>query len=359
MVSTLRPDYPLNSATLSTVFGDREIYDGGHDGYRMDFGLWLDGCHRWGLEADYFDLSGQPDSYDSGLSNGFNNGTPFPIVRGLYDPRNGLVLDGIALGASPGGSPLYVGRATVNTNDYFQSAGLWLRCQLLATEWSTCCDEVCWTAPSARTFRLDGIGGYRFARLMDTVDAEHDEVNVRTTDSNFMTQYHTANDYRTVNNFNGGELGLNAVGTFGRWSLDAVAKAALGLNNEFVSLTNLIVIDRTNQGGGIYSNAPLAVQEYSRDRFSFLPEFTLTGGYQVTDHLKVTAGYDLLYWTAVARAADQIPVERKSGYPYGSVAASQPRCPPLRGTSRTSWPRVCTWAPNCGSRERRVIPGGA
>ena len=50
----------------------------------------------------------------------------------------------------------------------------------------------------------------------------------------------------------------------------------------------------------------------------------MTGGYQVTDHLKVTVGYDLLYWSAVVRAADQIAVEPTTGYPYGTVRRQLP-----------------------------------
>ena len=47
----------------------------------MDFGMWLDCGHCWGLEADYFDITGKPDNYDSGLTDGFANGVAFPIVR--------------------------------------------------------------------------------------------------------------------------------------------------------------------------------------------------------------------------------------------------------------------------------------
>ena len=53
----------------------------------------------------------------------------------------------------------------------------------------------------------------------------------------------------------------------------------------------------------------------------------VTAGYQVTDHFKVTVGYDLLYWTAVVRAADQIAVEPTTGYPYGTVVGNYATLP--------------------------------
>ena len=89
MVSTVTnlADYLAGAPpAISTVFGDRTVGDGNHDGYRMDFGMWLDCHHCWGLEADYFDVSGRPDNYDSGLSNGYLNGNLFPLVRAYYDP---------------------------------------------------------------------------------------------------------------------------------------------------------------------------------------------------------------------------------------------------------------------------------
>ena len=75
----------------------------------------------------------------------------------------------------------------------------------------------------------------------------------------------------------------------------------------------------------------------------------MTAGYQVTDHLKVTAGYDLLYWSAVVRAADQIAVGPDDGLSSGVVDAGNAPAGVYLVTSRTSWPRACTWAPSCGS----------
>ena len=319
MVSTVTNlDNP--SGSLQTVFGDREVRDGTHEGYRIDLGMWLDCCHNWGLEADYFDVTGQPDNYDSGLSNGFNNGNPFPIVRAFYDP--GLV-NGVPLGIQLSGVAYpnqYVGRITVDTDDYFQSAGVWLRRNLRASEWSTNNQEVNWTNSCARTFRLDAIAGYRFARLIDSVDERDDEMSINRASADYLTEYTYIDSYHAVNTFNGADLGLNAVCTFGRWSVDVVTKAAIGFNNQYVRLYGLEQVDASNTGGGIQASS--GTQEYSRDRFSAIPELTVTGGYQVTDHVKITVGYDLLYWSAVVRAADQIAVEPTTGYPYGTLVNS-------------------------------------
>ncbi|MGO9109593.1 MAG: BBP7 family outer membrane beta-barrel protein, partial [Thermoguttaceae bacterium] len=302
-----------------TLFGGGDIGKGNHDGYRIDFGLWLDHAHCWGMEADYFDVSGKPNNYDTGVTQGNANGVAYPIVRFVSDPGNPGFLTPDYVGVVSPTNP-FIGRETVCTNDYFQSAGMWLRRQLLAREYSTSDGDVNWTDPSARTFRLDAIGGYRFARLIDTVNEQDDDYNI----SN-LNEYSFVNDYRAVNNFSGAELGLNAVYTRGRWSLDVVCKAAIGVNNQYVRLYNQQTVDESNSLGvptALILNNPAPLQEFSRNRFSAIPELMVTAGYQLTDHLKFTVGYDLLYWSAIVRAADQIAVDPTNGYPYGNVVST-------------------------------------
>ena len=323
MVSTLTG--PQETVPV-TLFGGDEIRNGDHDGYRMDFGMWLDCCHCWGIEADYFDVTGRPDGFDSGFSNGYNaDGTEHSFARIVFDPAAtpNLQVNSVAeVGFT-------VGRITVQTSDYFQSAGIWLRRQLRASEWSTSNCDVNWTDSCARTFRLDAIGGYRFARLIDSVDEQDDSFVFNQNQPNALYQYTYLNSYKTVNNFNGTELGLDGVYTMGRWSLDVVGKVALGFNNEYVRLYNqeFININDVVPGTPAAPQNANPTQEFSRNRFAAIPELTVTAGYQVTDHLKFTVGYDLLYWTAVVRAADQIAVEPTTGYPYGTLVGNYSTLP--------------------------------
>ena len=72
------------------------------------------------------------------------NGSAFPIVRMVFDPAVGRNLQPDYVGYPD----YYVGRITVQTSDYFQSAGIWLRRQLRASEWSTNNGDVNWTDPA-------------------------------------------------------------------------------------------------------------------------------------------------------------------------------------------------------------------
>ena len=47
----------------------------------------------------------------------------------------------------------------------------------------------------------------------------------------------------------------------------------------------------------------------ARDVFSVLPQLGVTGGYMLTDRLKMTLGYTFMYWSRVVRPGDQIDLE--------------------------------------------------
>jgi hypothetical protein len=312
LVSTVT-DVMNPTGSLATVFGDRVIRDGQHDGYRINFGMWLDKCHCNGLEADYFDLQGREDNYDSGLTGGYTNGTLFPIVRAFIDPNQRTI------SVNAVGYPSqFFGRATVDTNDFFQSAGIWLRHNLRSGDWSTNgCDSCC------RTFRVDAIAGYRFSRLIDYVNVADREIDINPVDAtNFQTVFTNIDQFHAANTFNGTEIGLDTEICRGRWSLDLLGKVALGLNTQDIRLFGLVASDASETGGGI--NVAAATEELSINRFSWMPEFVATAGFQLNDHVKLTAAYDIIYWSQVARAGNQIAFDTRTGLPFGPQPALTP-----------------------------------
>jgi hypothetical protein len=48
------------------------------------------------------------------------------------------------------------------------------------------------------------------------------------------------------------------------------------------------------------------IGRFSKDRAEVIPEFGGRVGYQVTPHLRVFAGYSLLYWGEVVRAGNEV-----------------------------------------------------
>ena len=89
-----------------------------------------------------------------------------------------------------------------------------------------------------------------------------------------------------------------------------LGKVALGATHQEVRISG--TTDFTDPGvapvrqqGGLLA-LPTNIGSYSRDQFSVVPEIGINVGRQVTDHLRLFAGYTLLYWSGVVRPGDQI-----------------------------------------------------
>ncbi|MET0723229.1 MAG: BBP7 family outer membrane beta-barrel protein [Tardiphaga sp.] len=48
------------------------------------------------------------------------------------------------------------------------------------------------------------------------------------------------------------------------------------------------------------------IGNFSRDRFSAVPEVSAKLGYQVTPNIRAFVGYDFMYWTVIIRPGDAI-----------------------------------------------------
>jgi hypothetical protein len=51
------------------------------------------------------------------------------------------------------------------------------------------------------------------------------------------------------------------------------------------------------------------IGDYQRDQFTMIPEIGLTLGVRVTDRLRATFGYTVLYFPSVVRPGDQIDTD--------------------------------------------------
>jgi hypothetical protein len=113
--------------------------------------------------------------------------------------------------------------------------------------------------------------------------------------------------FDTNNRFIGGEIGFLVDWQRRRWSVELLSKLAIGSTRQRVNIFGQTLRD----GDQLFPDHGLLAQPsnvgtYERDEFSVIPELGLTGGYQLTERLRVTLGYTLLYWSRVARPGDQI-----------------------------------------------------
>ncbi|NQU24881.1 MAG: BBP7 family outer membrane beta-barrel protein [Candidatus Nealsonbacteria bacterium] len=314
---------PLPSTVL---FGDRKINQSGRSSFRATIGWWIDSCHDIAMEGDYLDSSRKLTSYKS-----ISAGDPV-LARPYYDTFNDL--QGAQAIAVPG---LAVGCVDIRASDFYESAGARMRYNLA---WLEACGEVACGGMGCgemgcgemgcgemgcgetvrgfggfdkRTFRLDFIAGYRYHRLNDNVSIREDIVSTGVGGPVIPgTMFNVRDTFRAGNEFNGGEIGLITEYTRGRWSIELLAKMALGVNHQYVRIDGNTTITTptdplvtaTHQGG-LYA-LRTNMGWHSKNEFTVIPQLGAELGYQVTGGLRLYAGYHILYWADVLRSADQI-----------------------------------------------------
>lgn len=150
--------------------------------------------------------------------------------------------------------------------------------------------------------------------------------------------------FDTENDFHGGEFGMVYETQYNRWSLEMLAKVALGNSHQVVSIDGSTEIDYQDFDFTESFNSGILTQRtnigtYSRDRFAVVPEVGATLGYQLTRRLRFTFGYSFIYWSRVARPGDQIDLVLN---PNLFPREEEPFSGPLR--PRFAWQDTGFWA---------------
>lgn len=155
-------------------------------------------------------------------------------------------------------------------------------------------------------YRLDFIYGYRYLGHDETLRINNQLTFIDPAANTVGTEISQRDLFGIENVFHGGELGIMGHSVDGCWSLDFVAKIALGNMNRMVNIDGSTT---TTSGSGLAStvNGGLLTQnsnmgKFETDEFTVVPEFTLTLGYALNHCLDFTVGYTLLYVDNVIRA---------------------------------------------------------
>jgi len=270
----------LPNATV--LFGNERINGQGRSGGRFTLGYWLGGCDTMGLENTFFFLGNVGDSYTQSSS-----GSPI-LARPFQNSLTGLQ-DAILI-AYPN---TVVGTVNVTSNSQVLGNELNLRRALYIDECR----------------RYDMLVGYRYFHLNEDLD-----INTRSTAVGTAaptgTSFSVLDSFMTRNNYNGGQLGLNAQYSRGRWTVDLLAKVALGSVSQTVTINGTTTATPpggtavTNRGGILALNSNIG--QYTRNQFGVLPEFGVNLRYQISPLWRFNVGYTIMVLTNVVRPGDQI-----------------------------------------------------
>jgi hypothetical protein len=314
---------PLSRGHLSegatSLFGgsiNEDVLSGG----RFTAGVWLDSDQCWGLEGSFFFLGENSVNFRAS-----SQGIPL-LARPFFDTDVGAEMAELVAGTVP---PLPPGGPLTGSVAVHLSSELWgAEANGLRNLWCDCMSGPDWLGDMQ--CRLDLIGGFRFLHLNERLDITEDLLTPVT--SPFPgTSILVGDHFITHNDFYGGQLGLRGELHRGPWQLDMTAKVALGDTHQSLDINGTTVIafpgqPPTSRPGGLLA-LPYNSGSFTRDRLSVVPEANVNLGYWVTEHWRVFAGFDFLYWNNVARPGEQIATG-----PGGLAAVSASQVPSLGGS---------------------------
>ena len=335
LVTTGSPTDPvpgaLDQPNTQILFGDRAFNGGARSGYRIQLGSWLGDCRRWAVQGDWFDLGQRTARFSEASA-----GAPL-LARPFFDVLRQL--EAVHMIAFP---EFAEGDIDARVSTGFHSAGANLRRNLYchfsdlgATEGG----QVTLGAGNPPCRRLDLFAGYRHYAL-------NDRVTVRTHSTVDDTQFDIRDSFRSRNEFHGGEIGLIAERFHGRWSLELLAKLAMGNNRQTVTIDGETAIRVPGQDGvfhfashpgGLLALPNTNMGTHERDRFALIPQFGFELGYQLTHRSRVYMGYDVVLWWHVARAGDHIDTRVNTAFIPPPEPTQAPALPEFAWDNTTFW----------------------
>jgi len=167
--------------------------------------------------------------------------------------------------------------------------------------------------------RLDALVGVRYLNLQEQLQIREASTDLAGI-GNFGgpstapgDHFYIVDSFRTLNQFYGGQLGLRGQTQLGALVLSANARVSLGDTQQIITTTgNSTLVPGT---GGIGTTLPggiLALPSnsgtFTHNRFTVVPEVGVQLGYSLTSRVRLSVGYDFLYWSSVVRPGNQIPL---------------------------------------------------
>jgi hypothetical protein len=320
----------LGRSDTQVLFGGNSLGTGPNSGGRFNFGYWFFDDHALGVEVGGFFL-GPNRTHFSASSNGSTElAIPFfdvnpnsafqgESIQGVAGTR--FIVPANSVTPVPGG--VLAGNLDIVHQTSFWGAEVNVRTN-------------CLCGPNGF---LDFILGYREVGLDESLTL-HESLNVVSSRIDPQTglvavpagtTYEGVDKFSTSNRFYGVQIGLIGEKQWGPWSLGFTGKLGIGPTQELVDISGGHALQPPGVApvgvtpGNLFTQ-PTNIGRYSRDVFSVLPEGSLTLGYQVTEHIRLTAGYNALYWSNVVRADQQIDRTVNSAQVNGQygVGAARP-----------------------------------
>jgi hypothetical protein len=274
---------PISGGPPTVLFPDGGLNGDGRSGFQLRGGLWLDACATCGIEVGTLYLCSSEDRARVGDTSGTIIGRPFfNALLGAPD---------VELVSVPGALS---GRAAIDAEaSHFCGADV-------AFHNAICCD--C-------RGRLDWLIGYRFLSFDDSVRVFED---LHPTAAPFPpgSQIGVADGFTATNRFHGLLVGLAGEYRLDGWFVEGRLAASVGRTFRTATVAGQTSFNIPPEAPVVLPGGVLALStntgSLSTSDWTVVPEAAVRIGYRVNDCLRVYAGYSVLYWPGVYRAANQI-----------------------------------------------------
>ena len=253
-------DVPVPPPGTTVLYGGQTESSNTRIGARIDFGTWLSCEECVGIGGRFWGLANDDSTFALSSTDVPGQTIERPFVQSPNTP-NSLVV------ANPFAG--FDGNISVSTHSEVFGADAYARIR-------------CYQSCNSRT---DFVTGYQFTRLNESI-LIHSETQNRNL---VVTDY-----YNTYNEFHGGILGVLHDYNYGCVNLMLLARVSLGNMHQTANALG----DTNGRQGGLYVERNTTVV---RDTFCSVPELGATLGYQFSPCMQIHAGYNILYWSNVAR----------------------------------------------------------
>ncbi len=289
----------INSPGVAVLYGgplSNESLMGG----KATIGVWFNRCQTWGMFGSYFTTATHQESFLASSPDGstflarpFFNNSPVNFDGSPHTPGEDIErVSQTGLGGS------------VDVNRSLVLRGADLNFRFNWCNYTSCSGKFAWN--------IDSYFGVKYLGLDESLSVT-ENLTVLTTVPGQVTagdKFFVRDSFMTRNNFVGGNIGLMSEMRLGRFFFDTHGGIGIGANSQEVTIAGNTQITQGGVASPLLTGGLLAQQTnigtYNRAQFSVTPEIGFKLGFQVTDHFRVFAGYDVTYWTNVVRPGQQI-----------------------------------------------------